>query len=46
MQTKVKAGYYSNNVNHEALSFLKSVLNERKDGPIHENDKEKLTEKI
>jgi len=31
MQVKHHAGYYKENVNNEAVSYLKNVLNERKE---------------
>ena len=33
MQKKEKAGYYSKNVDHSALEFMKLVLRERTDEP-------------
>ncbi|CDW76465.1 atpases of the aaa+ class [Stylonychia lemnae] len=46
MQNKHQAGYYSQNVNKDALNFIKSVLQERTEQPTNQEKKNEIIQKI
>ncbi len=38
MQHKHQAGYFSQNVNMDALNYLRAVLNERQETPVSQSE--------